>query len=134
MRARIAQLDLATVAERRADAEARRDAVAIGRRSAQEKLAELLAERERAEDELSDAAGTRETALAALYRLQGANERLGLRRESAEGLEARLREDLAEAERAAADRSDGAVAQLEGFGPECGRRRPRRGRGAGAGG
>ena len=65
LRARIAQLDLAAVAERRADAEARRDAVAIARRSAQEKLAELLAERERAEDELSDAAGNREAALGA---------------------------------------------------------------------
>jgi len=113
LRARMAQLDLAAVAERRADAEARRDAVAIARRSAQEKLTALLQERQQAEDELSDAAGGREAALGALYRLQGASERLALRRESAAGLEARLQEDLAEAERAAADRSDEAVRALE---------------------
>ncbi len=113
LRARIAQLDLAAVAERRADAEARRDAVAIARRSAQEKLTALLEERRQAEDELSDAAGGRETALAALYRLQGAGERLVLRRESTAGLEERLREDLAEAERAFADRGDEAVQRLE---------------------
>ena len=113
LRARIAQLDLAAVAERRADAEARRDAVAIARRSAQEKLTALLEERRQAEDELSDAAGGREAALGALYRLQGASERLVVRRESAAGLEDRLREDLAEAERAAADRRDEAVQRLE---------------------
>jgi len=113
LRARIAQLDLIAVAERRADAEARRDAVAIARRSAQEKLTALLEERQQAEDELSDAAGGREAALAALYRLQGASERLVLRRESAAGLEERLRGDLTEAERAAADRSDEAVRRLE---------------------
>ena len=113
LRARIAQLDLMAVAERRADAEARRDAVAIARRGAQERLTALLEERQQSEDELSDAAGGRELALAALYRLQGASERLGLRRESAAGLEERLRQDLVEAERAAADRSDEAVHQLE---------------------
>ena len=41
------------------------------------------AERESAENELSDAAGAREAALGALYRLQGAGERLALRGESA---------------------------------------------------
>ena len=111
--ARIAQLDLEAVAERRADAEGRRDAVAIARRSAQEKLAALLEERQRAEDELSDAAGGREAALGALYRLQGAGERLTLRRESASGLETRLREELSEAERAAAGRTDEAIRALE---------------------
>ena len=113
LRARIAQLDLAAVAERRADAEARRDAVAIARRGSQEKLTALLEERQQAEDELSDAAGGREAAHAALYRLQGARERLGLRRESAAGMEERLRDDLAEAERAAVDRSDDNVRLLE---------------------
>src|SRR6478672_9756858 len=113
LRARIAQLDLDAVAERRADAEARRDAIAIARRSAQEKLTALLEERQQAEDELSDAAGGREAALGALYRLQGAGERLALRRESAAGLEARLSGELAEAERAAAGRSDEAVRALE---------------------
>jgi chromosome segregation protein len=113
LRARIAQLDLAAVAERRADAEARRDAVSIARRGAQERLTALLEERQQAEDELSDAAGGREAALAALYRLQGASERLALRGESAAGLEERLRGDLAEVERAAADRSDETVRRLE---------------------
>ena len=40
----------------------------------------MLDERESAEDELSDAAGAREARLGALYRLQGAGERLALRR------------------------------------------------------
>ncbi len=66
LRARIAQLDLAAVGDRRADAEARRDAVAIARRGAHERLTALLEERRQAEDELSDAAGGRETALGAL--------------------------------------------------------------------
>ncbi len=113
LRSRIAQLDLEAVAERRADAESRRDAVAIARRSAQERLTVLLEERRQAEDELSDAAGGREAALSALYRLQGASERLALRRESASGLEDRLRLDLREAERAVADRSDEALLVLE---------------------
>ena len=113
LRARIAQLDLEAVAERRADAESRRDAVAIARRSAQERLTALLEERRQAEDELSDAAGGREAALGALYRLQGASERLALRRESAAGLDERLRADLAEAEQAVADRSDESVRILE---------------------
>ena len=113
LRARIAQLDLLAVTDRRADAEARRDAVTIARRSAQEKLTALLEERQQAEDELSDAAGGRESALGALYRLQGAAERLVLRRESASELEQRLQGDLAEAERAAADRSDETVRILD---------------------
>ena len=88
LRARIAQLDLAAVAERRADAEAaprrRRDRAP----RCPGEAAALLEERQQAEDELSDAAGGREAALGALYRLQGASERLALRRESAAGLEA----------------------------------------------
>ncbi len=113
LRARIAQLDLAGIAERRGEAEERRDAAAIARRSTHEKLTALLQERQQAEDELSDAAGRREAALGALYRLQGAAERIALRRESSTGLEARLRQELAEAERAAADRSDETVRALE---------------------
>ena len=126
LRARIAQLDLLSVSDRRADADARRDAVVIARRSTQEQLTALLEERQQAEDELSDAAGGRETALGALYRLQGASERLVLRRESAVELEQRLRGDLAEAERAAADRSDETVLILE----AAARRRRRRARDA----
>ncbi len=113
LRARIAQLDLAAVAERRADAEERREAAALARNFAQQTLTALLEERRQAEDELSDAAGGREAALGALYRLQGASERLALRHESAAGLGERLRDELAEAERAEADRSDAAVMRLE---------------------
>src|SRR4029078_8391857 len=98
------QLDLLAVTDRPADAEARRDAVVIARPSTQEQLTALLEERQQAEDELSDAAGGRETALGALYSLQGVSELAVLRRESATELEQRLGGDLAEAERAAADR------------------------------
>jgi chromosome segregation protein len=113
LRARLARLDLASIAERRTVADERRQAAALGRRATQEQLTELLAQRERAETELSDAAGGRELALGALYRLQGAVERLALRHESATDLAGRLAEDLSEAERAAAARSDTALRALE---------------------
>ncbi len=95
LRARIAELDIADAAARRAEAEERRDAAALARRGAQSRLEGLLADRARAEDELSDAAGRREAAVAALYRLQGGVERLVLRNESATALEERLRGELA---------------------------------------
>ena len=76
LHARIAELDLAGVGARREETEARRDAAALVRRGAQGRLERLLEDRRRAEDELSDAAGRREDAVAALYRLQGAVERL----------------------------------------------------------
>ena len=113
LRARVAQLDLEAVAERRAAAEERRDAVAIARRSSQEKLAALLEERQQAEDELSDAAGGREAALGALYRLQGASERLALRRESAAGSSSGCARSSPRPSGAAADRNDEAVRALE---------------------
>ncbi len=113
LRARIAELDLEAVSQRRDSAEERRDAAAIARRGAQERLTALLQERQHAEDELSGAAGGREAALGALYRLQGARERLAMRRESIGGLEARLREELLEVERNAADRSDEGLRALE---------------------
>src|SRR5439155_27272976 len=62
--ARIAELDLAGASSKRADAESRRDAAALVRRGAQGRLEGLLGDRARAEDELSDAAGRREGALA----------------------------------------------------------------------
>src|SRR5204862_6770175 len=71
LHARIAELDLAGVGARREETEARRDAAALVRRGAQGRLERLLEDRRRAEDELSDAAGRREDAVAALYRLQG---------------------------------------------------------------
>ena len=95
LRARVAELDLADAGRRHADAEERRDAAALARRGAQSRLEGLLADRTRAEDELSDAAGRREGAVAALYRLQGGSERLGLRGESATALRERLEAELA---------------------------------------
>jgi chromosome segregation protein len=94
LRARIAQLDLADSAERRQEEEGRRDAAALARRGAQSRLEGLLGDRARAEDELSDAAGRREAAVAALYRLQGGSERLGLRGETAAALLERFRSEV----------------------------------------
>ncbi len=94
LRARIAQLDLAESGARRVEAEERRDAAALARRGAQSRLEGLLADRTRAEEELSDAAGRREAAVAALYRLQGGGERLGLRGESAAALFERFRGEV----------------------------------------
>jgi chromosome segregation protein len=94
LRARIAQLDLEANDARRAEAEERRQAVALARRDVDAKLEALLGERNRVEDELADAAGRREEATAALYRLRSARERVALRRETAEGLLARLRAEL----------------------------------------
>jgi chromosome segregation protein len=102
LRARLAQLDLEAADERRAGVEDRRAAALLARRRADERLQALLREREAAEDELADAAGTREGATAALYRLRGAGERLGLRRESAGQLLDRLRDDLRRAQAAGA--------------------------------
>ena len=113
LRARIARIDLAALDKRRSEAEERRSGAALARRSTQERLGSVLAERERAEVELSDAAGAREAAVGALYRLQGAGERLVVRAESAAAIAARLRDDLAEAERAEGDRSDETLRALE---------------------
>jgi len=83
LRARLAAADLdrveqllATVEERRIEATQER-----GRRD--ERLAGVLAEREKAEEELGEAAGRHERATAALYRLRSALERVDLRRENA---------------------------------------------------
>ena len=91
LRARVAQLDLEGLEERLAELETRRGAATTGRRGVEEKLEALLAERGRAEEELADAAGAREQALQALYRLRSAAERLDLRRESATALLAEAR-------------------------------------------
>ncbi|HEY2936029.1 MAG TPA: AAA family ATPase [Gaiellaceae bacterium] len=111
VRARVAELDLAAVAERRGEAEERRTAAGLGRRAAEERLEALLAERSRAEEELADAAGRRESATAALYRFRSMGERVLLRREAAEELLERLRAELAEAREAPVE--DGAAAALE---------------------
>jgi chromosome segregation protein len=90
LRAAIATLDLARLAEHRADADRRRAACAEERRGLDEQIAGVVAEREHAEEELTDSAGAREQATAALYRLRSAGERLALRRESAASLRASL--------------------------------------------
>ena len=113
LRARIAELDLEAIAERQALAGERRDASMLARRATQERLTAILEERQQAEDELSDAAGRREAALSALYRLQGAGERLTLRREAVSATESQLAADLAEHERATAFESDEALRALE---------------------
>src|SRR4051812_49728145 len=94
LQAAIATLDLARLAEKRAEAERRRVTTAEERRVLDEQIAKLVAERERAEEELTDTAGSREQATAALYRLRSGGERLSLRRESAASLAASLRAEL----------------------------------------
>jgi chromosome segregation protein len=95
LRARIAELDLAGLEERLRDIDWRRGGAVSARSASEKRLELLLAERGRAEEELADAAGAREQALQALYRLRSATERLGLRRESADARVARLRDELA---------------------------------------
>jgi chromosome segregation protein len=120
LQAAIAALDLARLAERRADAENRRAATAEQRRALDTQIAELVAQREAAEEELTDSAGAREQATAALYRLRSGGERLALRREAATSLAASLRAELeaaraydpsASAELEAAARDAAAAAQ-----------------------
>jgi chromosome segregation protein len=92
LEAAVATLDLAAVDERIGEASERRAAADHAKRRTEGKLEELLAERHRAEEELADAAGKRESATAALYRLKSAGERLELRRESAGALVESLRQ------------------------------------------
>jgi chromosome segregation ATPase len=89
--ARIAELELAALEHAAAEIEERRTAATMARKSANAKLEDLLIERNRAEEDLADAAGRREQATAALYRLRSAADRLELRREAAESLLERLR-------------------------------------------
>jgi chromosome segregation protein len=95
LRARIAQLDLAGLEDRLRDIDWRRGGAVSARAGVEGRLEALLAERGQAEEELADAAGSREQALQALYRLRSATERLGLRRESAEARVNRFRDELA---------------------------------------
>jgi chromosome segregation protein len=113
LRARIAQLDLAESGARRSEAEDRRDTAAFAKRGAQGRLEGLLADRARAEDELSDAAGRRESAVAARYRLQGGSERLELRAESAATLLERFRAETPAAQDETEAPSDFARLELE---------------------
>ena len=99
LQARVAELDLEDAGRRRSEIEGRRDDAALARRGSQSRLEGLLADRTRAEDELSDAAGRREAAVAALYRLQGGSERLALRSETAARCETGLRRSSARSSR-----------------------------------
>jgi chromosome segregation protein len=112
LRARIAELDLESLDERLEEAAGRKSAAVLARRAAEERLEAVLAERSGAEEELADAAGRREQAMQALYRLRSAAERLGLRREPASALVEKVRAELADAESEAGDPSAD-VAQLE---------------------
>ena len=112
LRARIAELDLATLDDRLGEAGERKAAAALARRAAEEQLDAVLAERGQAEEELADAAGKRESAMQVLYRLRSAAERLGLRRESSVSLVEQVRAELADAETDVGDPT-AEVAQLE---------------------
>jgi chromosome segregation protein len=86
LEAAIATLDLGAIDEQIASAQERRGAAEHAGKRSTSQLEDLLAERHRAEEELADAAGRREGATAALYRLRSAAERVALRRESAAAL------------------------------------------------
>src|SRR5262245_19235534 len=86
LEAAIASIDLREIDEQIGAAQERRAAADHARRRSDSKLEDLLAERHRSEEELADAAGRRESATAALYRLRSSAERVSLRRESASGL------------------------------------------------
>jgi len=94
LRVRIALRDLEAIEARLEEGTGRAVDAALVRRAAEEKLEALLVERGRAEQELADAAGGRESASAALYRLRTAGERAAMRRESVGGLAEALRADL----------------------------------------
>jgi chromosome segregation ATPase len=89
--ARLAELELEELGEAAAEIEERRTAATLARKAVNGKLEDLLVERNRAEDDLADAAGRREEATAALYRLRSAADRLELRREAADALVEHLR-------------------------------------------
>ena len=97
LRARLWQLDLAALEARLEEGREREATVEHARRAVAERLEAVLFERNETEEELADAAGRREGATAALYRLRSATERVTLRREAAEALAARLSLEAAEA-------------------------------------
>ncbi|HEY4976310.1 MAG TPA: AAA family ATPase, partial [Gaiellaceae bacterium] len=113
LEARIAQLDLASVAERRAETESRRAVVLEAQAQARAELERLLAEREVTEQELTDIAGSREATLAELYRLRGGVERLEIRREAVEGLTSELSALLARSRESGSAESRAELLELE---------------------
>jgi chromosome segregation protein len=91
LRAALATLDLGELGERLEEAQGRQAAVRLERARIDRALDDVLARRGSAEEELADAAGRRESATAALYRLRSAGERLELRCEAASSFAERLR-------------------------------------------
>jgi chromosome segregation ATPase len=94
-RARIAGAELERLERRLAEVGERRAEADLERKARDDKLAGVLEERHRAEEELAEAAGRHEQATAALYRLKSAAERVELRREQAEETARALRADAA---------------------------------------
>ncbi len=114
LESRLAALDAVLLEERLGELEERRTATGLARRRSDERLEALLVERRAAEDELEDAAGRREAATAALYRMRSGAERLTVRSEAIGRLVEPLRRDAEESERAAAEQPAGpSRAQLE---------------------
>jgi len=95
--ATLARLELADLAAELQGLDERRMAATLARGRVDRELQALLAQRAEAEEELADAAGRREAATAALYRLRSAGERLGLRLETTGELLEELRADFARA-------------------------------------
>jgi chromosome segregation ATPase len=94
-RGRIAAAELERIERRLEEVGERRAEAELERKARDDKLAGVLEERRRAEDELTEAAGRHEQATAALYRLKSAMERVELRREQAEETAEALRADAA---------------------------------------
>ena len=107
LESRLAALDAVLLEERLGELEERRTATGLARRRSDERLEALLVERRAAEDELEDAAGRREAATAALYRMRSGAERLTVRSEAIGRLVEPLRRDAEESERAAAEEPAG---------------------------
>jgi chromosome segregation ATPase len=95
LRGRIAAAELERLDRRLAEVEERKAEALLERKGRDERLAGVLEERRRAEEELGEAAARHEQATAALYRLRSAVERVALRRERAEESARSLRAELA---------------------------------------
>jgi chromosome segregation protein len=113
LQAAIAKLDLDGLAERRREADARRASAVESRKRLEVELESLLAERTSVEEELTDAAGAREGATAALYRLRADSERLELRREALGALAAQFAGEFETAGRTPADAGELQLAARE---------------------
>jgi chromosome segregation protein len=93
--AALASIELAELEQRRERLAAERGERLEARARTEASLASLVARRVETEESLTDAAGTREGATAALYRLRACADRVELRREAAGALIERTRTELA---------------------------------------